>query len=93
MKSTIKKDSFADGIRKLNTKGALCTPANLTKKRAIILLDFIGEFKHHWYSKHDDNFMEDDMQKACQWIVNQINKRWSQNELYQPRKRKISNGI
>lgn len=95
--STIKLGSFADGIRMLNEKRALMLPANLTKKRAIILLDFIDEFKRNWYCDHKegDDFLEDDMQKACQWLLNQINKRWSQNELYYPNKkqRKHEDGL
>ncbi len=89
----IRPGSFADGIRSINTKGALVRPARLTKARAILLLDFIEEFKRNWYCHHDESEtlpeQEDDMQLAMQWIFNQINKRWSQNELYdQPKKKK-----
>lgn len=87
----IKEGSFADGIRKLNTKGALVIPTRLTKARARILLDYIPVFKHKWYCEHNEKGHpgEDDMQNAMQWLANQINKRWSQNELYSPRKKKI----
>jgi methanogenic corrinoid protein MtbC1 len=80
----IKEGSFADGIRALNTRGALVIPTRLTKARARVLLDFVDEFKHHWYATHDkDNTEgEDDMQQAMQWVMNQISKRWSQNELF-----------
>lgn len=90
--SSIKKGSFADGIRMINTRGAFIKPARLTKQRAIILLDYIEEYKRSWYCSHPENEgfedMENEMQLACQWLMNQISKRWSQNELYAPRKRR-----
>jgi len=84
-KTTIKPGSFADGIRMLNERGALVIPARLTKKRALMLLDFIGEFQHRWHGRHEEgHHLEHDMQMTCQWLINQINKRWSQNELHMP---------
>lgn len=89
----IKPGSFADGIRMLNEKGALVVPVKLTKQRAVMLLDFIGEFKHDWYCLHEEgHHLEDDMQKTCQWLLNQINKRWSQNELHTPNKKRRRHG-
>lgn len=78
------KVPFSEGIRMLNMKGALVQPARLTKGRAIMLLEFVGQFKENFYMEHDNpsKKMEDDMQFAMQWVVNQVNKRWSQNELY-----------
>lgn len=80
----IQKGTFADGIRMLNTKGALVKPVRLTKARGRMLLQYIDEFKHRWYCDHPtaDKEMEDEMQFTMQWILNQVNKRWSQNELY-----------
>lgn len=90
--SSIKEGSFADGIRLINTRGAFIKPARLTKQRAIILLDFIDEYKRSWYCSHPEGEgfedMENEMQLACQWLMNQISKRWSQNELYEPRKKR-----
>ena len=89
----ILEGSFADGIRKLNTKGALVVSTKLTKKRALMLLNFIDEFKHNWYCQHEEGHnLENDMQKTCQWLLNEINKRWSQNELYAPNKKRCRHG-
>jgi hypothetical protein len=87
MENEIKPGSFADGVRKINTRGALVLPARLTKKRGRLLLEFIDQFKHNWYCDHDEKdpgYKEDenDMQMAMRWILNEVNKRWSQNELY-----------
>lgn len=87
MSKDIKPGSFADGIRKLNTRGALCRPANLTKIRARLLLRYMDTFKREWYCDHseqDPDYEKDetDMQMAMQWILNQVNKRWPQNELF-----------
>lgn len=90
--SSIKKGSFADGIRMINTKGAFVKSTRLTKHRAVILLDFIDEYKRSWYCSHPEGAgfedMENEMQLACRWLLNQISKRWSQNELYEPRKKR-----
>lgn len=90
--SSIKEGSFADGIRLINTRGAFVKPTRLTKQRAVILLDYIDEYKRSWYCSHPEGEgfedMENEMQMACQWLMNQISKRWSQNELYAPRKKR-----
>ncbi|HAB52523.1 MAG TPA: hypothetical protein DCE80_10210 [Ignavibacteriales bacterium] len=90
--SSIKEGSFADGIRLINTRGSFVKPTRLTKQRAIILLDFIDEYKRSWYCSHPEGEgfedMENEMQLACQWLMSQISKRWSQNELYEPRKKR-----
>jgi hypothetical protein len=81
----LKTESFAEGIKAINTKGAFVIPGvRLTKRRARMLIDFIGKFKENYYMEHDEKnaHNEDDMQFACQWLLNQISKRWSQNELY-----------
>jgi hypothetical protein len=81
----IEPGSFADGVRMLNTRGALVLPGvRLTKKRAVIILSAISEFEHNWnvVNDHRDEEAYNEMRMAMQWIVNQINKRWSQNELY-----------
>lgn len=86
--TTIKPGSFADGIRKINTNGAFVIPVRLTKKRARLLIDFIEEFKRDWNNKHEEgHHSENDMQSAMQWILNQVSKRWSQNELYSDTKK------
>lgn len=81
--SKIKPGSFADGIRMLNEKGALVIPVNLTKRRAIILLDLIHKGLEDWNCTHEEgHFNEHDVQAAVQWVRNQVFKRWSQTELY-----------
>lgn len=85
----IQKDSFADGIRALNTRGALVIPVRLTKHRAIILLDIISRGIEDWNMSHEEgHFNEHDVQAGAQWVRNQISKRWSQNELHQPNKKR-----
>lgn len=83
---SIKKDSFADGIKAFNTRGAFVIPTRLTKNRGRILWESVNEFRRNWYMDHPDSVGEDEMQFAMQWLVNQINKRWSQAELYRNEK-------
>jgi hypothetical protein len=65
---------------------------NMTEEQSKAVLDFIDEYKRSWYCSHPEgegfDEMENEMQMACQWLMNQISKRWSQNELYEPRKKR-----
>ena len=81
-------NSFAHGVKMANTRGALISPVRLTKAHGRILARYIDEFKQNWYCTHDDEgddtYKQEEklMQESMQWILNQVNKRWSQNELY-----------
>ena len=71
----IKKDSFADGIRMMNTKGALVVPVRLNKRMKEILLILIEEDKSNSEIIFEDcedcynRFMN-----ATTWLFNQLNK-------------------
>ena len=79
----MKKNSFAEGLRLINTKGALVKPGvRLTKARAQIILSFVHKYRHEWNDTHEESDADNDMQSAMQWILNKIYKRWSQNEIY-----------
>lgn len=71
--------SFAEGLKIMNTKGALVKTCRFNKPSGIILLKYIDDYielmlttHSHWDTGHEDLFFS-----AFQWVREEIYKRWS----------------
>lgn len=72
----IKTESFADGLKRFNTKGGYCRPARLNKKTKAMLLALIEEYKYTVIPNIDDNSYEclDEFLSAMKWMEDKIKK-------------------
>lgn len=79
-----KKGEFAEGLRQLNTKGALVLPIRLNKRAGRMLMQIVNHSKDQVAVNfpEEGTQQEDDFHTALQFIVNEVSKRWSLSELY-----------
>lgn len=73
--------SFSEGLRLMSEKGIKGPRVHLTKKRALMLLDFLQKsMGDHVVDMNDKD--ANDWFAVMQWVRNQIEKRWSMMELH-----------
>jgi hypothetical protein len=78
---------FAKGLSVMSTKGIIGVKVNLTKKRANALRDLMSEAVYnvpdceHTGTARDDCHCRDDYRAAIEWVLQQVQKRYSMFDL------------